>query len=71
MHALAHAMNAALGNAAGQCIYTDPIDPRPVDQVQSIRELAAAMAAGQVDTLLIIGGNPVYNAPADLRFAER
>ena len=43
----------------------------PVDQVQSIRELAAAMAAGQVDTLLIIGGNPVYTAPADLRFAER
>ena len=29
------------------------------------------MEAGQVDTLLIIGGNPVYNAPADLRFADQ
>ena len=28
------------------------------------------MAAGQVDTLLILGGNPVYDAPADLEFAR-
>ena len=39
--------------------------------MQSIRELTAAMAAGQVDTLLIIGGNPVYTAPADLQFGEQ
>ena len=39
--------------------------------MQSIRELTAAMAAGQVDTLLVIGGNPVYTAPADLQFAEQ
>src|SRR5690606_32819333 len=25
---------------------------------------------GQIDTLVILGGNPVYDAPADLRFAE-
>jgi molybdopterin-containing oxidoreductase family iron-sulfur binding subunit len=28
------------------------------------------MAAGRVELLVIIGGNPVYTAPADLRFAE-
>jgi len=71
VHALAHAMNAALGNAGQTVLYTDPIEAHPVDQVQSIRELAAAMAAGQVDTLLIIGGNPVYTAPADLQFADQ
>ena len=71
VHALAHAINAALGNAGQTVLYTDPIEARPVDQVQSIRELAAAMAAGQVDTLIIIGGNPVYTAPADLQFAEQ
>jgi Fe-S-cluster-containing dehydrogenase component len=71
VHALAHAMNAALGNAGQTVIYTDPVEPQPVDQVQSIRELAGAMAAGHVDTLLIIGGNPVYTAPADLQFAEQ
>jgi MoCo/4Fe-4S cofactor protein with predicted Tat translocation signal len=71
VHALAHAMNAALGNAGQTVLYTDPIEPHPVDQVQSIRELAAAMAAGEVDTLLIIGGNPVYTAPADLQFGNQ
>ena len=71
VHALAHAMNAALGNAGQTVLYTDSVEPHPVDQVQSIRELAAAMAGGQVDTLLIIGGNPVYSAPADLQFGEQ
>jgi molybdopterin-containing oxidoreductase family iron-sulfur binding subunit len=71
VHALAHAMNAALGNVGRTVVYTDPIQVRPVDQVQSIRELAAAMAAGQVDTLLVIGGNPVYSAPADLQFGQQ
>ena len=43
----------------------------PVDQVQSIRELVADMNAGRVDTLLMLDGvNPVYTAPADLRFAD-
>lgn len=36
----------------------------------SINDLAAAMEAGRVKTLFILGGNPVYNAPADLRFGE-
>ena len=71
VHALAHAMNAALGNAGQTVLYIDPVEARPVDQVQSIRELASAMAAGQVDTLVIIGGNPVYSAPADLQFATQ
>jgi Fe-S-cluster-containing dehydrogenase component len=71
VHALAHAMNAALGNAGQTVVYTDSIEPHPVDQVRSIRELTEAMAAGQVDTLLIVGGNPVYTAPADLRFADQ
>jgi len=70
VHALAHAMNAALGNTGRTVIYTDPVEMRRVDQLQSIRDLAAAMAAGQVDTLLILGGNPVYSAPADLQFGE-
>ena len=28
------------------------------------------MNAGKVDVLLILGGNPVFTAPADLNFAE-
>ena len=71
VHALAHAINAALGNAGQTVLYTDSVEPHPVDQLQSIRELSAAMAAGQVDTLVIIGGNPVYTVPADLQFADQ
>ena len=71
VHALAHAMNHALGNVGSTVNYTASIEAEPIDQTGSLRELVRDMDAGQVDLLLIIGGNPVYNAPADLRFAER
>jgi molybdopterin-containing oxidoreductase family iron-sulfur binding subunit len=70
VHALAHAMNQALGNAGKTVIYTDPVEAEPVDQLSSLRELAKDMAAGTVETLVILGGNPVYNAPADLMFRD-
>ena len=70
IHALAHAMNAALGNVGKTVLYTDPVEAFPEDQTQSLRTLVADMNAGQVETLIILGGNPVYNAPADLKFGE-
>ncbi len=70
VHALGHAINAALGNAGVTVVYTDPVGAEPVDQIQSLRELTADMQAGKVDLLLILGGNPVYSAPADLGFGE-
>ena len=70
VHALAHAMNQALGNAGKTVVYTETAEAEPVNQLDSIRDLAADMAAGKVDVLVIIGGNPVYSAPADLRFAD-
>jgi molybdopterin-containing oxidoreductase family iron-sulfur binding subunit len=71
VHALAHAMNQALGNIGETVAYAAPIEARPADQAASLRELVTAMDAGQVELLVILGGNPVYAAPADLRFAER
>ncbi|HJQ67893.1 MAG TPA: TAT-variant-translocated molybdopterin oxidoreductase [Blastocatellia bacterium] len=71
VHALAHAMNNALGNVGKTVVYTDPVEARAENQIQSITELAQDLDTGQIDLLLIIGGNPVYNAPADLNFAER
>jgi len=68
VHALAHAINAALGNVGATVIYTDPVEAAPIDQVESIRTLAADMQAGTVEVLLILGGNPVYTAPSDLNF---
>jgi molybdopterin-containing oxidoreductase family iron-sulfur binding subunit len=70
VHALAHAMNAALGNVGQTVSYVEPIDANPVDQVQSLRELVRDIDAGQVEMLVIVGGNPVYNAPSDLAFTK-
>jgi molybdopterin-containing oxidoreductase family iron-sulfur binding subunit len=70
VHALAHAMNAALGNAGQTVVYTQPVEAEPVDQLASLRDLVADMNGGKVDVLLIVGGNPVYTSPADLKFAD-
>src|SRR5713101_4644384 len=67
IHALAHAMNAALGNVGKTVFYTDPVEANSVDQTQSLRELVNDIDAGRVETLIIIGGNPAYNTPVDLR----
>ncbi len=71
VHALVHVMNHALGNAGATVVYAAPVEYDQVDQTQSLTELARDMDAGQVDLLVIAGGNPVYDAPADLKFAER
>src|SRR5262245_64457039 len=70
VHALAHEMNAALGNVGRTVVYTDPVEAAPVDQLASVRELVEAMNEGQVDVLLILGGNPVFTTPADLQFGD-
>jgi len=41
------------------------------EKAATISELASAMEAGTVETLVILGGNPAYDAPADLNFAEK
>ncbi|HYN88201.1 MAG TPA: TAT-variant-translocated molybdopterin oxidoreductase, partial [Ardenticatenaceae bacterium] len=70
VHALAHAINDALGNAGTTVIHTEPLQANPVDQIASLGELVADMAGGRVEILVIIGGNPVSTAPADLPFGQ-
>src|SRR4030095_8865350 len=70
VHVLAHWMNVALRNVGQTVRYIDPVEAEPIDQLASLRELTADMSAGRVDTLLILGGNPVYTAPVDLDFAK-
>ena len=70
VHALAHAMNQALGNAGKTVTYTEPIEGNAIDQQTSLQELVGDMNAGKVNSLLILGGNPVYNTPVDLKFSE-
>jgi MoCo/4Fe-4S cofactor protein with predicted Tat translocation signal len=70
VNALAHAMNAALGNAGQTVSYIDPVEIDPLEHTQSIRELVGDINAGKVETIIIIGGNPVYDAPVDLEFGK-
>ena len=70
VHALAHDINSRCGNVGKTVFYTDPVDANPVNQTESLKELVADVNAGKVDLLIILGGNPAYDAPADLNFAE-
>ena len=65
IHAIAHAMNNALGNVGKTVFYTDPLEVRPEDQRQSLEDLIRDIDGGLVELLVIIGGNPVYTTPAD------
>ena len=70
VHAFAHVVNLALGNVGKTVFYTDPVDANPINQTESLRDLVADMRAGKVDLLVVMGGNPVYDAPADLGFGD-
>ena len=70
VHALVHAMNHALGNVSKTVIHTEPVEARPEDQFESLRALVADMQTGAVDLVVILGGNPVYNAPVDVPLRE-
>jgi len=71
VHAVAHAMNQALGNIGVTVTYGAAIEASPADQAASLNDLVRAIDAGQVDALVILGGNPVFTAPADLKFFEK
>jgi molybdopterin-containing oxidoreductase family iron-sulfur binding subunit len=67
IHALAHAMNNQLGNVGKTVFYSDALEVRPEDHRTSLQNLVKDIDDGVVDLLVIIGGNPVYNSPADLK----
>jgi molybdopterin-containing oxidoreductase family iron-sulfur binding subunit len=71
LHALALLLNRALGAFESCMHFATPTDTDELDAETDLRSLTDAMGAGQVDGLLILGGNPVYDAPADLGFAEK
>jgi molybdopterin-containing oxidoreductase family iron-sulfur binding subunit len=70
VHAFAHLANEILGNV-GQTVFTcDPVAAGALSGTPALLELTRDMAAGDVAMLLVLGGNPVFSAPADLKFAE-
>jgi molybdopterin-containing oxidoreductase family iron-sulfur binding subunit len=70
VHAAAHMLNEGLGNVGKTVFYSDPVDANPINQTESIKDLVGGMSSGKVDLLVVLGGNPAYDAPADLDFAN-
>jgi MoCo/4Fe-4S cofactor protein with predicted Tat translocation signal len=71
VHAAVAVANALL-QAPGKTVHytSEPEAERP-NHREAIATLAAEIAAGRVGTLLVLGGNPVINVPADLEFGKR
>jgi MoCo/4Fe-4S cofactor protein with predicted Tat translocation signal len=67
VQAIGAAINAALGN-----LDTTLVGKAPAAQpAASIADLVATLGEKKVSTLVVIGGNPVHNAPVDLDFAAK
>jgi molybdopterin-containing oxidoreductase family iron-sulfur binding subunit len=64
LQALALALNAALGSVGSTLI----VQPRRSIPSSDINQLAGKIRSGTIRTLIILGGDPVYNAPADLNW---
>jgi Fe-S-cluster-containing dehydrogenase component len=69
VHAMVAKINSALGAVGKTVSYIEDADPERISHLESIKALAADMATGSVKSLLMIGGNPIFDAPADLNFA--
>ena len=67
VHLAAYAINAALGNMGKTVRMLEGVEP---DQTHSLEELTNDLNGGHVETLVILGPNPVYTAPASLGFTE-
>ena len=67
VHALVAAMNLALGNTGKTVTYRHNPDWLP-SQSQALAGLVEDISAGTIQSLIILGGNPVYTVPTDLKF---
>ena len=70
-HIVATILNRALRGRTGTVYYCRDIT-RPEDDLgdmAGLKKLAADLNAGGIDTLVVLGGNPVYGAPGDIDLA--
>ena len=68
VHAIAARLSQALGALNSTVVYTPEEDRKPY--VEQLAELVGLMNKGQIKSLVMLGGNPVYDAPADLEFGK-
>jgi molybdopterin-containing oxidoreductase family iron-sulfur binding subunit len=68
VHAAVAELNRRLGNVGSTVTY-GALEDAGLPDTPGLTALAEEMRAGSIGTLIVLGGNPVYNAPADLDFA--
>jgi molybdopterin-containing oxidoreductase family iron-sulfur binding subunit len=66
--ALAAAINDKLGAVGTTVTY---VAGPAMGGAAQLKQLADALASGAIDTVVLLGGNPSYDAPADLDFAGK
>nr|MDQ3332680.1 4Fe-4S dicluster domain-containing protein [Planctomycetota bacterium] len=69
VHARVHRLNGRLENLGQTVVFTEESNPERPPYAEAIAELAKEMNDGNVETLLILRGNPAYDSPADVEFA--
>ncbi|HEY7211146.1 MAG TPA: TAT-variant-translocated molybdopterin oxidoreductase [Bryobacteraceae bacterium] len=67
VHLAAYAINTALGNIGQTVSVLEGVEP---DNTHSLNELVNDLNSGHVETLVILGQNPVYTAPASMNFQQ-
>ncbi|VAX42126.1 Molybdopterin oxidoreductase, iron-sulfur binding subunit [hydrothermal vent metagenome] len=70
IHALVHALNAALGNTGSTVRYIEQTGDLAAPVMAGLRSLTSEMASGSIKTIVCVNVNPVFDAPADLGFAD-
>jgi molybdopterin-containing oxidoreductase family iron-sulfur binding subunit len=69
VHAIAAAINAALGNIGRTVGFSDPVVFEAGEPSHDLAGLVRAIEQGGVTSVLVLGGDPAYTAPADLALA--
>ncbi len=67
VHALAAALNTALGSVGTAVRYVRAFDDLP-EGPEALAAIVDGIGKNTIETLVILGGNPVFNAPADVGF---
>ena len=69
VHAVVHLLNLALGNV-GTTVKFVPAFDETSDGPDSLLALKKDAESKSIETLLVLGGNPVFDAPADVEFGK-
>jgi MoCo/4Fe-4S cofactor protein with predicted Tat translocation signal len=70
VHALGHAINEKLGAFGKTVTFTASPEASSPEQAASLAQLVTDMTKRRVEVLVVMGGNPAYDVPADVAFVE-